>query len=1636
MTIAKTQIFTQATNFIETITGGVDPRTGLYSVTLPIAQLNANDGHGPDVSLDLRYSALSSIDTGFGLGFTGGLSLYDNSQSLLCLSSGEQYKVVENDNGVTVQQKKLNNFNFKKINNNEYIITYKSGVVERLKGAGNAEGIKVPYELQSTTGQVLYLEWAFESGGQRERALLQTIYDSKGIDKPLLSMRHESGIKVTADVLPGKLEGYRVELAFQNDLLDTLTNYSLGANQPLTWKFGYDKVGQAGEWGRWLTEVTMPGGTKERADYGLEGHAFPDSAKLAKLPFVTHFTRRLGNGTVASESDFSFSSTNFLGGHSGVTWSAGQDNLYGILTDYVYYSEEIQKSSNERINIKRVYNHYHLLTAEERVSNRCKLEIKTDYYALGGKSFDEQPACFQLPKLRKETRTNPDGASVTAITWTQFDEFANPISKSVKDESTGDAIEPGISWEYYSTDGQRADVSGLGCPPDPLGFKRFVKTVTQVPLTKNHGEELRVVRFAYVAPDKSRPDVILKSSELVLSGDTQSLLNKTFTYSTQSGDLGRLTAVEEEWLGSESGARKCRYEYSVSKQDESLLCVDTFISHDKKKLTTTQTRSRFTGRVTSHVDASGNQKLTTYDKAGRVLTETISGPVAERQRADSQALHRQYDYLIDEAQELPLKIKITDFDGRKYLREMDSLGRIACERVPVDPTSNSTVIDWPRISEFVYDEFGREKSSTSYDYVLADGQAKDTLKHAIERIYDGWGAEFKRISDNGLEEYSQFDPVTLTRVSSSKGGALSTAKKVVTYNRSGHAVSVALFNDDGTEVGRRTMVRDGWNRVVTDTDAAGNTVRYAYDAFDRIVNIRNPDGTELTREYAGFTAESLITKIFIKKSPMNRVDGSAGMHGADAARSMGSQEFDGLGRLVSSTVSGRTWSFKFDSDADRSPSTVVDPMGKVRKFGYAPITNEIESVEAGDVSQQFSYNPLTNAIKSAITEGCKLTREYNASGYLKAEVVKIDGQSEKKIQNTWTLRGALQSSTDVCGSARKMFFDQYGRVIRVSENTVDVSLNYDALNRLTSWKTVDTITQHAVETKITFDDAGREIKRTLDDNKHGCITIDQGWSSISRLANRTTTTPDVGSKSTVRKEAFVYDNNGRLKNYSCTETPSPAGANRVVEQNFTYDAFGNIVSAGCRFSDGTTDDISFVYGNADDPCQLTEIKHTHPDYPKSTKCLYDKAGRLISEGNRSIEYDALGRLKASSEKKYAYDALNRLVKSGDAELYYDVDLLKSEIRGSEKISYVRSIDRGLLAERQGAKTVLAGIDGKLSVVHVSDGNSAQRPVYGPYGEGKIGDTPLSILAYNGERVEQDEDSYNLGNGYRQYSTALMRFQSPDGPSDSPFGLADINHYAYCGGDPVNYADPSGRLGWQSWIGIASAGIGLVLTAFSGALAIAAATGIVATATAIGVTAAGALSGVTSLVGTALSEVSPVAFKVLKWISLGAGLLSFAFGVSGIVTAARSVIKDLGIRAAIGTMGVASRINLGFTATAYLGGTVSYGTVAAKRVLDQTNAANSTADNVLSNISFYSGLLSDVASIAGFVHPRMMRLTGRAGSWDVPELPLVEEFSMRTLGSPGHSWDLPQPGGAPGIMNSLMPQIQTFYVYAFAPTKMV
>lgn len=103
---------------------------------------------------------------------------------------------------------------------------------------------------------------------------------------------------------------------------------------------------------------------------------------------------------------------------------------------------------------------------------------------------------------------------------------------------------------------------------------------------------------------------------------------------------------------------------------------------------------------------------------------------------------------------------------------------------------------------------------------------------------------------------------------------------------------------------------------------------------------------------------------------------------------------------------------------------------------------------------------------------------------------------------------------------------------------------------------------------------------------------------------------------------------------------------------------------------------------------------------------------------------------------------------------------------------------------------LLGIDRAGSIMKATALPSILTKAYTAFGFNPVEDT-ATTLGFNGEHRDTDSHYYLLGSGYRAYNPVLMRFNSAD--SWSPFGKGGINSYGYCGGDPVNHADPTGHM---------------------------------------------------------------------------------------------------------------------------------------------------------------------------------------------------------------------------------------------------
>ncbi|MFK3907376.1 RHS repeat-associated core domain-containing protein [Pseudomonas monteilii] len=147
-------------------------------------------------------------------------------------------------------------------------------------------------------------------------------------------------------------------------------------------------------------------------------------------------------------------------------------------------------------------------------------------------------------------------------------------------------------------------------------------------------------------------------------------------------------------------------------------------------------------------------------------------------------------------------------------------------------------------------------------------------------------------------------------------------------------------------------------------------------------------------------------------------------------------------------------------------------------------------------------------------------------------------------------------------------------------------------------------------------------------------------------------------------------------------------------------------------------------------------------------------------------------------------------KSKGLTYFYQNETLSAVSEGRGSVCFFRA-QRTAFAEthREKGSANLLACDAHGSILNVATTRDAKRISYTPYGY-LSADGRHSYLGFNGEYVDV-RNVYLLGNGYRTYDPALMRFHTAD--SLSPFGEGGLNAYAYCQGDPANHIDPSGHV---------------------------------------------------------------------------------------------------------------------------------------------------------------------------------------------------------------------------------------------------
>lgn len=473
-------------------------------------------------------------------------------------------------------------------------------------------------------------------------------------------------------------------------------------------------------------------------------------------------------------------------------------------------------------------------------------------------------------------------------------------------------------------------------------------------------------------------------------------------------------------------------------------------------------------------------------------------------------------------------------------------------------------------------------------------------------------------------------------------------------------------------------------RLLSQSDAAGNTVTYAYtgnlltsikDANGESIEltysgnnltqerIKQADGTYVSNTYYRYDSQNRLSQVKVDLSPNDNsiIDGniyvtSYGYVGtsnlvASVTQTDGSQlnltyvNVGGVNRVASMTDSlGRVTQFAYDTTNRKT--TVTDPLGNATSY-YYDTANRFTTVvgpTVGGLVQQVSYqyDAAGNLIKSTDVQGNYTAFTYDAKGNVLTQTDNLGN----KVENTYTAANKLLTSTVYRTPAN-------GSVAASAPETTRYV--YDAQNNPRF-----VISAEGRVTENRYDAYGQRIATVAYPAASYALT---GLTTAQSPALATMTSWAAAQNQGLTNRAdYVYNARGQVSSATTYAAMNADGTGlkngTETTTTFVYDVSGHLLSS----VDGNKKQTSYSYDG------LGRVLSTVNALGQATINQYDDANHTLihKQANGRVDtaiFDSAGELLAniiggSARTEYRYDGLGRMILSidptGNKEFYvYD-----------------------------------------------------------------------------------------------------------------------------------------------------------------------------------------------------------------------------------------------------------------------------------------------------------------------------------------------------------------------------------------------
>lgn len=850
-------VYSQAQNFLGIISTGVDPRTGQFMLAVNLPAIIANQLAGPTVTLTFSYNAQASLqDAGYGLGWSIGLSelVYGTSSSRLRLSSGEQFAVdVQNSEPgiggrLVFFDHKLNDLLVTRLSADSFRVERKTGEIEILVRQSPDSTSYLLCEIRSPEGRRLFIDWRLTGQGiyrldkirdETECTLLTTTSGGG-------TLQFEIGGESAAFVITLYLTNDRLNKVFLSDISEAFT-------------FDYHQAAVGNNISFWFpTSVSGPLGASDSVYWSTQttSHLLPEGAPFLYLPRVTSWMHTTGSPESALVRRYQWvGNTNFLGYGSqlGFDWRDGRDNLYRVEHTYRYsVVEKWLKDDMEIMSTTRTWNNYHLITESLTQQRDCEVIEETRYGIDSTVGWDQQSAYCQLPHSVIKTYKDKSGVRTEETSYT-YDNSANILTVEYPDGTRETNV-------YYPHD----SILEQGCPPDIFGSQldmiRFLKTRTVYPAPSIFASPTLATNYKYkelisLAPeDADKPHIVVEqeTAEDINSNIIMESTLQTYEENKSSPHYGReLTAVTT--LNGDSTTTRFNYtlENRCLRTDMTVQGHD-FDSRSSSTSTTSDCRSTITGMLISSTNTAGVVTSFEYDSLGRILKTVIAeGTAFETVQTTTYSINDKDFIRANRPMGIGATVAVeqSDATGQRRRSWLDGAGREICVELEDIDTPPAKFLE---ISRTTFDLLGREISQTHSEWL--EGTLKLKLTTTIG--YDDWGNIFTVTGPSPMTTYTLHNPVTLTTEQWQEGRTgKKSGKQRIIGNVAGSVIRQDYYDENGTLIRSIESKRDGVDRVreqhVKAGDTAATITRYNYDAYSRMTEKVNADGSRIEWTYAG-----------------------------------------------------------------------------------------------------------------------------------------------------------------------------------------------------------------------------------------------------------------------------------------------------------------------------------------------------------------------------------------------------------------------------------------------------------------------------------------------------------------------------------------------------------------------------------------------------------------------------------------------------------------------------------------------------------------------------------------------------------------------------------------------------------------